>query len=91
MVIHNSIDATKPVISIVMPLFNKAEQVLASIQSVQRQTVSDWELIVVDDGSTDGSGDLVSRIEDARIRLIHQKIQGYHPLAIVELKIPQQI
>ena len=63
-------------ISIVMPLFNKAESVVASIKSIQAQTVSDWELIVVDDGSTDGGAALVTGLNDSRIRVVTQANAG---------------
>lgn len=63
-------------ISIVMPLFNKAESVVASVRSVQDQTVRDWELIVVDDGSTDDGAALVAALCDERIRVISQTNTG---------------
>ena len=48
-------------ISIVMPCYNCAESLLRTVQDVQAQTFSDWELIVVDDGSTDGTGAALDR------------------------------
>lgn len=66
----------KPSISIVMPLYNKADQVLATIASVQAQTVTDWELVVVDDGSTDNGPALLCALEDPRIRIHHQPNAG---------------
>jgi glycosyltransferase involved in cell wall biosynthesis len=66
----------KPTISIVMPLFNKEKEVERAIQSVLNQTVSDFELIVVNDGSTDGSPKVVQGIKDHRIRLINQTNGG---------------
>lgn len=63
-------------ISIVMPLFNKAESVVASVRSVQDQTISAWELIVVDDGSTDGGAELVAALCDERIRIVTQANAG---------------
>jgi len=65
-----------PRISIVMPLYNKADTVRASLDSVLRQTVTDWELIVVDDGSRDGGGERVTALGDARIRLHTQANAG---------------
>ncbi|MDP3966839.1 MAG: glycosyltransferase [Nocardioides sp.] len=44
-----------PLVSIVMPLWNRAAVVRAAVESVQRQTFSGWELVIVDDGSTDDS------------------------------------
>ena len=59
-----------------MPLYNKAPYVRKAVESVVRQTCSDWKLIVVDDGSTDGGGDIVTAIADPRIRLVRQENAG---------------
>ena len=61
-------------ISIVMPVFNAQAYLEEALESVRRQTWTDWELLVVDDHSTDGSAGLVSEIcrKDARIRLLSQ-------------------
>lgn len=66
----------KPQISVVMPLYNKEKEVERAIQSVLNQTVSDFELIVVNDGSTDNSPKEVQGIKDHRIRLINQVNSG---------------
>jgi glycosyltransferase involved in cell wall biosynthesis len=63
-------------ISIVMPLYNKADTVGRAINSVLAQTVSDWELIVIDDGSTDLSNAVVQQFDDPRIRLVEQSNAG---------------
>jgi glycosyltransferase involved in cell wall biosynthesis len=62
-------------VSIIMPTFNRADTIKRAIRSVQAQTFTDWELIVVDDGSTD---DTAARIEgcDPRLKLIRQENQG---------------
>lgn len=67
-----------PAVSIVMPCFNAIATIEASIASVQDQTVSDWELVIVDDGSSDASWDLVKDIAsaDRRIRVIAQRNAG---------------
>lgn len=52
--------SSAPLVSIVMPTFNRADLILDSIRSVIDQSFGDWELIVIDDGSTD---DTVARIE----------------------------
>ena len=59
--------------SIVMPLYNKAPYVRKAVESVVGQTYDDWELIVVDNGSTDGSGEVVAGCHDPRIRMLHLK------------------
>jgi glycosyltransferase involved in cell wall biosynthesis len=63
-------------VSVVIPLYNKAPHIVRTLQSVLRQTVEDYEVIVIDDGSTDGSGVVVQKIKDPRIRLIRQENQG---------------
>ena len=61
---------------IVMPLFNKEDFVAATIESVFAQSFGEWRLIVVDDGSKDGSAAIVERFGDLRIVLIKQKNSG---------------
>jgi len=62
--------------SVVIPLYNKELSIRNTIQSVLDQTCQDFEIVVVNDGSTDNSAAVVEAIEDDRIRLIHQKNQG---------------
>lgn len=63
----------KPAISVVMPMYNAERYVEDAVRSVLAQTFTDFELIVVNDGSTDGSGPIVDRIAagDGRMRVIH--------------------
>jgi len=63
-------------VDIIMPLYNKAHCVERAIRSVARQTLSDWRLIVVDDGSTDGGGELVRALGDERIEVLAQANGG---------------
>jgi len=63
-------------ISIIIPLYNKEPIIRSSIQSVLLQSYKDFELIIVDDGSTDSSYDIVENIHDPRIRLILQENGG---------------
>ena len=64
--------------SVIIPLYNKAPYVAKAIQSVLAQTFSDYELIVVDDGSKDDSAAIASQIIEGRqnCRLIHQDNMG---------------
>ena len=62
--------------SVVIPLFNKAPHIKDTIDSVLSQTRKDYEVIVVDDSSTDGSGDMVAGIIDPRIRLVRHSNAG---------------
>ncbi len=63
-------------ISVIIPLYNKEKQISATLQSVFLQTYQDYEIIIVDDGSTDQSAEIVKKINDQRIKLIHQKNSG---------------
>lgn len=67
-----------PLVSIVMGVYNDAERVPAAIESIRAQTLRDWELIVVDDGSTDESPAVLDdfQSQDGRIRVIHQANSG---------------
>jgi glycosyltransferase involved in cell wall biosynthesis len=65
-----------PFISVAVPLYNKERYVKRAIDSILAQTLTDFEIVVVDDGSTDGSANVVARIDDRRIRLIRQENGG---------------
>ena len=62
--------------SVVIPLYNKAHYIEATIRSVLNQTCTDYEVVVVDDGSTDDSLMLARRYESDRVRVISQENQG---------------
>lgn len=57
-------------VSIVMPSWNTGAYIAESIQSVMRQTYGNWELIVVDDGSTDDTDEVISSFSDSRIKYL---------------------
>lgn len=63
-------------ISVVIPLYNKEKHIVNTISTVLNQTYTDFELIVVDDGSTDQSAQQVAQIQDNRIRLIQKENEG---------------
>jgi glycosyltransferase involved in cell wall biosynthesis len=62
--------------SIVIPLYNKEEYVSKTIASVLEQTYPDFEVLIIDDGSTDNSVAVVEQYTDDRIRIIRQRNQG---------------
>lgn len=68
----------QPLVSILMPLFNAEQWVEETIRSCQSQTYSNWELIIVDDGSTDASASIVEKIasSEPRITLLRQPNAG---------------
>ena len=63
-------------ISVVIPLYNKELSIERTIQSVLNQSYRDYELVVVNDGSTDCSLDVVERMKDERIKVISQANAG---------------
>lgn len=65
-------------LSIIIPVYNVAQWLPDTIESVLIQSFRDFELILVDDGSTDGSGEICDRYaeKDSRVRVIHQKNAG---------------
>lgn len=66
----------KPRVSVVLPTYNRRDTIQRAITSVRAQAFQDWELVVVDDGSTDGTRDVVEALGEPRIRLIVQENQG---------------
>jgi len=62
--------------SIVVPLWNKRHTVAATLASALAQTWRDFELIIVDDGSTDGGMEETARFDDPRIRRLRQENKG---------------
>ena len=63
-------------VSIVVPLYNKAPYVRRALDSIAAQTLSDFEVIVVDDGSTDDGASIVANYGDSRVRLVRQPNVG---------------
>lgn len=65
-----------PTISVIIPLYNKEPIIERTIKSVLNQSYSDFELIIVNDGSTDNSVEVVKRFDDDRIVLVEQENAG---------------
>lgn len=64
-----------PLVSVIIPTYNRVDVILRTIRSVKQQTFEDYEIIVVDDGSTDNTVEVIKDF-DRQIRLIRQENQG---------------
>jgi len=65
-----------PVISVIIPAYNAEKTILETIQSLQKQTFTDFEIIVINDGSTDGTVELLNAIEDSRVKVFSYENGG---------------
>ncbi len=74
--IHAERSAAAPVVSVVMPCYNGARFLRTSLGSLVAQSFTDFEVVFVDDGSTDGSAEVASALADARIRVVRQSNSG---------------
>ena len=61
--------------TVVIPLYNKERHIKRAIKSVIQQTYQDFEIIIVDDGSTDKSVDEAMKVKDYRIRIVQKMVE----------------
>ena len=64
------------IVSVIIPAYNSEKTILATLESVQGQTFSDFELIVIDDGSTDRTVDLANTLQDSRLKVFSYQNGG---------------
>lgn len=69
-------DAFTPLISIVMPTYNRVNYIAETIESIQGQTYVHWELLIIDDGSSDNTDEVVNMINDSRINYCREERIG---------------
>jgi glycosyltransferase involved in cell wall biosynthesis len=62
-----------PFFSIILPTYNRRDRIGSAVRSVLNQTFGDWELVIIDDGSTDGTGDAIRTFTDSRIFYQYQE------------------
>ena len=65
-----------PRVSIITPAYNAARYLPQAVASVVEQSFQDWELIIINDGSTDATRDYLEILSDPRIRILHQANSG---------------
>ncbi|HLA81679.1 MAG TPA: glycosyltransferase, partial [Thermoleophilia bacterium] len=70
-----------PLVSVVTPVYNHGRYIGQSIQSLLAQTYTNWEMVVVDDGSTDNTAEVVQSFSDPRITYMYQENRGVRELA----------
>ena len=70
--------ATFPIISIIIPVYNTEKYIRECLDSILAQTYTDWEAILIDDGSPDNSGKICDEYaeKDKRVKVIHKKNGG---------------
>lgn len=80
-----------PRVSVIMPMYNAAETVTAAIESILNQTFENLEFIVIDDGSTDHSADIVNKLarRDRRIKLVRQPHNGFVESLVIATELAQ--
>src|SRR4051794_28722003 len=77
-----------PSVSIILPTYNRARFLPQALESLRGQELTDWELIVVDDGSTDETREIIADLPrgwDRPVRYIYQENQGAYPARNVGL------
>lgn len=66
----------KPKLTVILPVYNGQEYLAEAIESVLSQSFSDFEMIVINDGSSDDSGEIINKFDDSRIRYFEQSNKG---------------
>ena len=67
-----------PLVTVAMPVYNAGKYLRLAVMSIVNQTFTSWELLIIDDGSTDDALKSIEDIDDARIRILRDgKIEGW--------------
>lgn len=83
--------AHTPLFSIIIPVYRNEKRLAACLDSIRSQTLSDWECICIDDGSSDGSADILDNysLVDNRFRIIHKKNEGVSAARNLGIRLAQ--
>lgn len=75
----------KKKISIILPNYNSSETILDTINSIEKQTYTNWQLILVDDGSDIKTKNILRKIKNKKIKIFFlKKIKGLHFVEILQ-------
>ncbi len=74
--VHDSSFMSAPLVSVIVPLYNKGATIARTLTSIRAQTFRDFEVIIVDDGSSDAGVEVVEGFQDDRLRLVSQPNAG---------------
>ncbi len=66
----------RPVVSVIVPVFNRAHGILRTLDSLWEQSFRDFEVLIIDDGSTDDLVQVLATVDDSRLRYVHQPNSG---------------
>lgn len=71
---NHQIEIKEPTVSIIIPTYNRSKTIKRSINSVLYQTYDDFEIIVIDDGSSDGTDKVIKEFNDSRIKYVRHEL-----------------
>jgi glycosyltransferase involved in cell wall biosynthesis len=66
----------RPLVSVILPAYDRLELLRASVESVRAQTLRDWELVIADDGSAAATREYLGKLADARMRVLYLEHSG---------------
>lgn len=69
-------EKSTPLVSVCMPAYNAGEYIVDTVKSITDQSYTNWELIIVNDGSTDDTAAIINQLTDSRIKVFHQENKG---------------
>jgi glycosyltransferase involved in cell wall biosynthesis len=72
-----------PQVSVIIPVYNRADTLAMAVQSVLAQTFHDFEIIIIDDGSTDDLAGALTSFDDPRLRLLTHERRRVIPTALI--------
>ena len=81
--------SNNPLVSVIIPTYNRADVIGRSIRSVLNQSHENFQMLIIDDGSTDSTEEVINSFDDDRIKYIYQKNQGANAARNQGIKIAE--